>query len=47
MLLTNSITNMVSYLEILNKELGFEGLTYSAHVLNLLVKDLVITDIIK
>ena len=40
---------MVSAREILNKELEFEGLTYrcNAHILFLLAKDLVKTDVIK
>ncbi|GBN39480.1 hypothetical protein AVEN_243334-1 [Araneus ventricosus] len=40
---------MVSAREILHEEIGFEGLTYgcSAHILNLLAKDLVKTDITK
>ena len=41
--------NIVSSREILNNEREFEGLTYecSAHILHLLAKDLVKTDIIK
>ena len=40
---------MVSAKEILNKEFEFKGLTYgcNAHILHLLVKDLVKTDITK
>lgn len=46
---TDNTGNMASAREILNGEFGFEGLTYgcSAHILNLLAKDLVKTDITK
>lgn len=46
---TDNTANMVSARNILHEELGFEGLAYgcTAHILNLLAKDLVETDITK
>ena len=46
---TDNTANMVSARNILHEELGFEGLAYgcSAHILNLLAKDLVKTDVTK